>query len=342
MPFLGLGHSNSGNYQPAEIYLNLRQQALTLDPAAIGFQPTEVNPLRGLLMETGYPEAVASLVAIADGTVSMYFSNGGGIIGAGQHEEVRRAGLDLLAAAPGFLAFMQPAQDYPLPGKGRVRFYLLTADGAFTAEAGEKVLGSRRAPLSLLFFRAHEVITQVRLAEEKRRSGGGAASEEESVPLIEAAREGDACKVRALLETGTDPEIADSTGLTPLMAAAYLGEEEIVHLLLTARCIVDAKDSQGYTALMFAANAGRLACIQILLEYGAAVDTRDNDDSTPLMFAAQHGHDDVVRMLLSAGADPKHKGRHGLSAISFAQQNGLRKTESILRTSTSGNRGQEM
>lgn len=173
MPFLNLGHRRAGPYQTAEIYLNLRQQALTVDPAAIGFQPSEANPLRGLLMETGYPEAVATLVVIADGTVSMYFSNGGGIIGAGQHEEVRRAGLDLLAAAPAFLAFMEPTREYPLPVKGRVRFYLLAKDGAFTAEAGEKVLGGGRVPLSPLFFKAHEVITQVRLAEEKRRGMGG-------------------------------------------------------------------------------------------------------------------------------------------------------------------------
>lgn len=67
---------------------------------------------------------------------------------------------------------MEPAREYPLPVKGCVRFYLLANDGVFTAEAGEKALGAGRAPLSPLFFKAHEVIAQVRLAEERRRGMG--------------------------------------------------------------------------------------------------------------------------------------------------------------------------
>ena len=42
-------------------------------------------------------ESVASLVSIADGTTSLYFSNGGGIIGAGQHQKVRDASARLIA-----------------------------------------------------------------------------------------------------------------------------------------------------------------------------------------------------------------------------------------------------
>ena len=43
-------------------------------------------PLRpdvwGVLMELGLEQGVATMVAFADGTVSLYFSGGGGIIGA--------------------------------------------------------------------------------------------------------------------------------------------------------------------------------------------------------------------------------------------------------------------
>jgi hypothetical protein len=46
-------------------------------------------PILALLMETGYPEAVATLVAVADGTSSLYFSNGGGFIGVGTPAGVR-------------------------------------------------------------------------------------------------------------------------------------------------------------------------------------------------------------------------------------------------------------
>jgi hypothetical protein len=86
---LGLFSCNKeqpNNYQMADVYRDLRQQVLTLDPAKIGLPSSDKNQIHGVLMETGYPEAVATLVTIADGTVSLYFSNGGGIIGVGQHE----------------------------------------------------------------------------------------------------------------------------------------------------------------------------------------------------------------------------------------------------------------
>jgi hypothetical protein len=40
----------------------------------------------GVLMETGYDSATVTLFALSDGTTSLYFSNGGGVIG-GQGQE---------------------------------------------------------------------------------------------------------------------------------------------------------------------------------------------------------------------------------------------------------------
>ena len=64
----------------ADVFLDLRNQVISLDPSKIGLKPDESNPIFGILMETGYKDAVVSLSAIGDGTVSLYFSNGGGII----------------------------------------------------------------------------------------------------------------------------------------------------------------------------------------------------------------------------------------------------------------------
>ena len=79
----GCGKGTKSERTVADIYQGLRQQVLTLDPLSLGLDPSASNRVWGVLMETGYPEAVASLVVIADGTVSLYFSNGGGIIGVG-------------------------------------------------------------------------------------------------------------------------------------------------------------------------------------------------------------------------------------------------------------------
>jgi hypothetical protein len=76
--------------QPKGIFTDLRSMALAVDLASI--QTPVEEPWGGAgvaMMEIGTDRAVASIVAIADGTVSMYLSTGGGVIGAGEHEAVR-------------------------------------------------------------------------------------------------------------------------------------------------------------------------------------------------------------------------------------------------------------
>ena len=64
----------------APIYSNLRAQALTGSRAAFGLEPTSPDaPAWGVLMEIGFPEGTASLVAMSDGSASLYFSGGGGL-----------------------------------------------------------------------------------------------------------------------------------------------------------------------------------------------------------------------------------------------------------------------
>jgi hypothetical protein len=147
-------------------YDALRSQVLTLKPEALGPEPAGAG-VHGVVMETGYPEAVVTLVAIADGTVSLYFSNGGGMIGLGAHAGPRNAGLELISKAASFLGSMAPAKSFPLPAKGATQFYVLTREGPFTAGARGEDLGLNRHPLSPLFHAAQEVITQARLSSAR-------------------------------------------------------------------------------------------------------------------------------------------------------------------------------
>lgn len=121
----------------------------------------------GVVMETGYPEAAVTLVSLADRTTSLYFSNGGGVIGAGEHATVADATARFIASANEFRGQMEPTKSFPLPAIGRVRFYLLTFTGVLTAEADEQDLGNMRHTLSPLFHKGHEVIGHVRLKTEQ-------------------------------------------------------------------------------------------------------------------------------------------------------------------------------
>jgi hypothetical protein len=119
-------------------------------------------------METGYPEGVATLVVVADGTASLYFSNGGGFIGAGDHKKVRDAIGPFLWSIDASLSKFIPAATAPLPQVGRVRFYIRTFEGSLAGEASEEDLGYNRHALSAVFHAGHAIIAAMREATVTR------------------------------------------------------------------------------------------------------------------------------------------------------------------------------
>jgi hypothetical protein len=90
------------------------------------FGLTPIATVWGVLMEMGYPEGWATLVALSDGTGSLYLSSGGGIIGGGFHEKVKKAAIDLCRLAGGPVFSGPIVRDFPTPNPGRIRFYILT------------------------------------------------------------------------------------------------------------------------------------------------------------------------------------------------------------------------
>ncbi len=119
-------------------------------------------------METGYPEATVSLIALLDGSASLYFENGGGIIGGGDHESVGRAATAMATEADGLIQYCSKSDTFPLPDKGGTTFYILTTDGIYTFSAREQDLGEDRQSLSPLFHAGHEVIGQLRMTVDRR------------------------------------------------------------------------------------------------------------------------------------------------------------------------------
>jgi hypothetical protein len=147
----------------AEIYMGLRGQVLGLGAVEVEGLPEE-RQLLAAVMDMGVDGAVATLVGVADGSTSMYFSTGGGVIGAGQHEAVRAATERWLetciASAEQFVPVVEP----PLPAAGTTQLVLVTRVGLAHALAAENELRPQH-PLWPVYAAAQEVITQIRLVE---------------------------------------------------------------------------------------------------------------------------------------------------------------------------------
>jgi hypothetical protein len=122
------------------------------------------------MMETGYTVGLATLIALADGTTSLNFSTGGGMLGSGDYIPVAEASKAFVVEAELAMDQMPLASEFPLPEAGEVRFNILTYAGSFTSVALEEELAAGQHPFSLLYARARETLEQLRLLAEKKRS----------------------------------------------------------------------------------------------------------------------------------------------------------------------------
>lgn len=153
-----------------DTYLGLRNQVLSGSRSKFGL-PNGSNPDEpwGLVMDWGVPNGTATVVAISDGSASIYFSSGGGFIGGGQsHESIRNAAKQTIAAAKQAQSLMRATTACPLPEKGQVVFYALTDAGTFSATVSEEELRVHRSPFSKLSDAAQGIVTEYRLIDQKK------------------------------------------------------------------------------------------------------------------------------------------------------------------------------
>ena|SRR5215469_11128986 len=155
-----------------EVFHGLRTQILNLDPAEIRIDGALAGRrVRGALMDMGYPNGTATLVALGDGTTSLYLSSGGGIIGAGGHAGVATATRQFLAVVDDHLALLTADADSGLPATGRVIIRARTDQGWSSTEAREDDLGRGPHPLSAVFQAGHGVLTELRMIAESKAAG---------------------------------------------------------------------------------------------------------------------------------------------------------------------------
>jgi hypothetical protein len=154
---------------PNDVYLGLRNQMLTGSRTKFSLAATSApTELWGIVMDWGVANGTATVVALSDGSASLYTSSGGGSIGGQSRESIRNVAQKAVTTAAEFQAQAHLTTTYPLPTRGGVIFYFLTDAGVFTAAAPESELRTHKHRLSKLGDAMQEIVTQYRLTQQTR------------------------------------------------------------------------------------------------------------------------------------------------------------------------------
>eukprot|EP01065_Artemidia_motanka_P035298 TRINITY_DN43217_c0_g1_i1.p1 TRINITY_DN43217_c0_g1~~TRINITY_DN43217_c0_g1_i1.p1 ORF type:complete len:601 (+),score=160.29 TRINITY_DN43217_c0_g1_i1:63-1805(+) len=124
-------------------------------------------------------------------------------------------------------------------------------------------------------------------------------------------------------------EARDVIGRTPLMQAAADGLAEVVDALLTRGADAEARSEQGVTALMLAAQgpeegrpsllcADHSDCVGIMVRHGVSLNSVGPQGMTALCYATLQGQAEQVKELLRGGADPRIGNAENVTPLHFS------------------------
>ena len=145
-------------------YHGLREQALSIKPADIGVTLDSNEQVYAAVVDMPFPDGrIATLACIYDGTVSLYYSTGGGLLGMGQkYEEVRSAGYSFLINAGQTLKYLKKTDSFGLPLDSNAFVYLLAGDGVYKTEFNMSNVGTEEKHNQFLNYFIQNTLNKVR------------------------------------------------------------------------------------------------------------------------------------------------------------------------------------
>jgi outer membrane protein assembly factor BamB len=151
-----------------------------------------------------------------------------------------------------------------------------------------------RSARSALFPRAAALAAAVLLATF-------ASAEDSRERLWQAAREGDAVAVEALLDAGVNPDVEFRQGGTALIFAAQRGHAKVVQLLLARGANPNARETLNNTTVLHF-GISHPEVVKLLVEHGADVNARDlQAGQSPLWWAVTKRQPASAGVLLASG-----------------------------------------
>ncbi|PFH33286.1 ankyrin repeat-containing protein [Besnoitia besnoiti] len=142
-----------------------------------------------------------------------------------------------------------------------------------------------------------------------------------SRPLIQAAKQGKADIISALLAAGSAVDVKKEDGQTPLLAAAEEDFVVCVQLLLDAGADINGANNAGLSALHLACTENRTEVVKLLLNRGCDVNIGDKaNGETPLMMCIRMRNEKMAVQILELGKnlDLEKKDHQGSTALLYA------------------------
>jgi len=152
--------------------VDLRAKLLGTRPQEVNLRPTEQLPhVWAALLDIGMANGSATVAVVADGTVSMYTSTGGGMIGAGQHDVIHMPAARFLKTVEAIHDSLEPATEAPLPQAGEAAVVALTYEGMRRALVELRLL-SPKDPLARAWVAGQDLVAALRELQDTLEKQG--------------------------------------------------------------------------------------------------------------------------------------------------------------------------
>jgi hypothetical protein len=142
------------------IFMELRDRILRSKAEDLNIQLDSSSRVWCVVTDIAMQTGSVCVVAMIDGSASMYFSSGGAVVGSMEQQNVRDAATLYTRMCYKSLPEMRLTREFPLPLVGQVSFHLLTNNGIYAASAQKEELVSGQNILSPMFFAANDLIKQ--------------------------------------------------------------------------------------------------------------------------------------------------------------------------------------
>lgn len=131
-------------------YLEMR--SLALKTAVSSLKLDHAPQVYGAVMDLAMGERTATLVCFASGDASLYFSNGGGMIGASAIPTVRAAALRMVEVSSRLFDGFTPVEWPPVPEAGRTGFVIVSTSGLRSASDETEVTAGHHVISAFIEF----------------------------------------------------------------------------------------------------------------------------------------------------------------------------------------------